>query len=77
LPEHEGTNGVRVTNQAIYDKLVALEQRVASVDQSMTEVVKPTLNEQRLRLDRLEMRVYAILAGLIAAAIGAKGAGLI
>lgn len=77
---HEPINGVRVTNAEIYQLLRAVEKKVDSVEQSVTETIKPQLKDQGDRIDSLEFRVFAILAGLSAAvitALGAKGAGLI
>lgn len=71
------SNGVRVTNSAIYEKLLTVEREVHSVKQTQSEVITPTLNRHQLRIDRLELRIYAILAGVIAAAAGAKGLGLL
>ena len=54
-----------------------MEREVHSVKQTQSEVITPTLNRHQVRIDRLELRIYAILAGLIAAAAGAKGLGLL
>lgn len=70
-------NGVRITNQAIYDLVLELKGDVKSVKQTMNEVVLPEQTTTRMRLDRLEMRVYAITAGLLAAAGIGKGIGLL
>ena len=91
------TNGVKITNRDIYEILVDVRGRVGGVEQTMRQVVEPTLSKHEERLnaiarekaDRemvtevkgrtsiLEMRVYAIIGGLVAALFGAKGLGLL
>jgi hypothetical protein len=73
----EHTNGVRVTNQQIYDKLVDVDKRLAGIEVTVEKVIVPTQTSQGLRIDRLELRVYAITAGLLAAAGIGKGIGLL
>jgi hypothetical protein len=74
---HEPSNGVRVSNQDIYQTLLAVQREVHSVKQTQSEVITPTLSDHSRRLDSLELRMYAIIAGLVAALAGAKGIGLI
>lgn len=80
MTEDTHLNGVRVTNGDIYNKLLQVERDVNGVSQRVDEVVLPAQTKMSERMDRVELRVYAILAGLAAAAItaiGAKGIGLI
>lgn len=92
-----GTNGVRVTTADIYSLLTETNRRVMSVEQTVRETLRPSLDrheerlnalaqakadreavaEQRGRIATLEMRVYAIIGGLVAALFGAKGLGLL
>ena len=75
---HESTtNGVRVSNQAIYDMLLDVRGEVKSVKQTMAEVITPQLTEQKRRIDTIEIRVYAIPVGLLTAAVAAKAIGLL
>jgi hypothetical protein len=89
--------GVRVTNRDIYDLLLAVNARVAAVEQTVRESVVPTMERHRVHLaeldrikadaatvalhttkiERIEMRVYAIVSGLVAAIFGAKGIGIL
>ena len=97
MPEEPPVNGVRVTTGDIYTLLLETNRRVGSVEQSLRETLRPTIDrhEERLNaMDRakadkeqvldlrgrtatLEMRVYAIIGGLVAALFGAKGLGLL
>lgn len=97
MPDHEATNGVRVTTAQIYNLLQETNGRVTSVQQTVTEVLKPKLDRHDAFIDALrenkadrkelaetdgrlatvEMRVYAILAGLIAALGGLKLTGIV
>lgn len=90
-------NGVRVTNADIYALLLETNRRVGSVEQTIRETLRPSIDrheerlnsmdrakadrelvaEQRGRIATLEMRVYAIIGGLIAALFGAKGLGIL
>lgn len=70
-------NGVRISNQQIYDKLVNVEVDVRSVKQTQSEVITPTLNAHETRMDRLELRLYTLFAGLLTAVILSKGLGLL
>ena len=92
----DSTNGVRVTNAEIYRLLLDTNSRVASVEQSVRDVLKPGLDDARARItsletnkadqaivvktegrvEKIEMRVYALLAGLIAAFLGANQLGV-
>ena len=89
----EPANGVRVTNAEIYRLLLEANGRVSSVQQTMEQVVLPTLTNHAAALDRkaekdalsatdgrvqaIQMRVYAITSGLVAAVLGAKGLGIL
>ena len=91
--ETNSGNGVRITNREIYDLLVRVDSRVGRVEQNLEKVVEPTLtrHDEALkhkaektdvaavsgRTEKLEMRVYAVLAGLIAAVLGLNGMGVI
>lgn len=90
-------HGVRITNQDIYNLLLETNRRVSSVEQTVRETLRPSIDrhqerldaldrvkadrdaviEQRGRVATLEMRVYAIIGGLVAALFGAKGLGLL
>lgn len=90
--DNESTIGVRVSNAEIYRLLLDTNHRVGSVEQTIREVVLPDMVDQRealkskaekealegvaTRVSALEIRVYSILAGLIAALIGAKELGI-
>lgn len=73
----EHTNGVRVTNAEIYKLLLEVNGRARSVQQTVEQVVLPRLDVNEKNIDRLELRLYAITSGLIAAALGANQLGLI
>lgn len=97
MTEAGGTNGVRVTNKDIYELLLGVNSRVASVEQTVRESIVPTIERHRVmlaqierekadaalvqqhatKIERVEMRVYAIVSGLIAAIFGAKGLGIL
>lgn len=97
MPDEPQVNGVRVTNAEIYQLLMSVDRRVGSVEQSIKETLRPSidrheerisaldrekadrelLSEQRGQIRVLEMRVYAIIGGLVAALFGAKGLGLL
>lgn len=86
-------NGVRVSNARIYELLLETREAVRNVSQTVAESVAPrlTAHDEQLRhkadsvavaklsdrIDRLELRIYAIMSGLIAALLGAYGMGLI
>lgn len=94
---HPGEGGVRVTNADIYRLLLDTNGRVASVEQTVRETLRPGLDRALARIESLEknkadkeavtdirgrtaaleMRVYAIVSGLIAALFGAKGLGIL
>lgn len=69
--------GVRISLDTIYQEVRGLHADVKSVKQTVEEVLKPELNDLRTRTASLELRVYAILAGLIAAYGAGKGLGLL
>lgn len=91
------SNGVRVSNADIYQLLLQTNREVALAQQTIREMILPTivrhegdidilgrdkadgsrLTEAQARLDRLEIRVYGIMAGLVAAMLGASRIGLI
>ena len=91
--EDSVTNGVRITNREIYDLLVRVDGRVAHVESAMKENIRPrlsavetaltskadkeTVQEARGRIATLEMRVYAIISGLVAAVLGLNAFGVI
>lgn len=93
MAEETNGSSVRITTREIYDLLVRVDARVGRVEQSMEKVVEPTLSkhEEALkhkaeaaalatlagRTERLEMRVYAVLAGLLAAVLGLNQLGVI
>ena len=97
MPDEPQVNGVRVTNADIYQLLLETNRRVGSVEQTVRESLRPSIDrheeriaaldrekadrellaEQRGKIATLEMRVYAIIGGLVAALFGAKGLGLL
>lgn len=93
MTEHHPEGGVRVTNAEIYRLLLEANGRVSSVQQTMEQVVMPSLRshseaidrkadkatvaEQGAELSRVRMQVYAITSGLVAAALGANQLGLL
>lgn len=93
MADGESTNGVRITNREIYDLLVKVDNRAARLEQNIEKVVEPTLarHDEALkhkadkdavekiagRTEKLEMRVYAVLAGMVAGVMGLNGLGVI
>lgn len=80
MPDEHITNGVRITNSDIYSKLVAVERDVLSVKQTQEQVILPKLTEHKDRLDKLDFRVYGVVAGLagtVSALIVGRATGLI
>lgn len=97
IEQESNANGVRVTNAEIYRLLLDTNARIAAVDQTVREVLKPGLDEAKMlaerlaaekasasdlaraqtRLERIELRMYAIVSGLVAAVVGGKGLGLL
>jgi hypothetical protein len=93
VSEHDATNGVRVASAEIYRLLLEANGRVSSVQQTIEQVVMPTLKrhaavldtkaeksvveDHEKELERMKVQVWAISAGLIAAGIGAKGLGFL
>lgn len=95
--QESNANGVRVTNAEIYRLLLDTNARVASVDQTVRDVLKPGLEsalekarrldqekadaadlaKAQTRLERIELRMYAIVSGLVAAVVGGKGLGIL
>lgn len=97
MTEDAHSGGVRITNKDIYDLLLGVNTRVGSVEQTIRDLVRPSLDrhDERIhalerekadmaalvktdgRLEKVEMRVYAILSGLLAAIGAAKGLGIL
>jgi hypothetical protein len=86
-------NGVRITNREIYDLLVRVDTRAGRVEQTIKQVIEPTLTKHEMalqakadraeldrvltRTEKLELRMYGILAGLITGLIGLSQLGVI
>lgn len=93
MTDGDASNGVRVTNAEIYRLQLETNGRVTSVQQTIREVVLPRLETHETRINSkadgealkatnarvatLELRLYAIGAGLVAAVIGGKGLGIL
>lgn len=87
----------RVTLAEIYRLLIDTNYRVASVDQTVRDVLKPGLEAQQQtvaqlakekadaaalvalqrRVEKVELRMYAVVSGIIAAFVGGKGFGIL
>jgi hypothetical protein len=61
----------------IWRELRDVRDDVRAVKQSVEESIKPALADTRSRVASLELRVYAILAGMVAAFGAGKSLGLL
>lgn len=89
----EPTVGVTVTLKDIYQLQLETHARVGRIESAMDEYVRPTLRRHeaqlltkassaavdanRSRIASLEVRLYGIVAGLVAALIGANSLGIV
>ena len=70
--DNETPTFVRITNREIFDKIVTLEKIVQGMDERMNTVLKENSN-LHTRVRALELKVYTILAGLVASLTAAGG----
>jgi len=68
--EGNNGNGIRITNREVYDLVVELKDDVGDMARMVDQVVREN-KDLKKRLVGLEVKVYALLAGLIAAVAGA------
>jgi len=61
-------NGVRITNREVYDVVIQLRDRVASLENRLDNVLSENV-ETRKRTRGLELKFYGILAGLVGAVV--------
>lgn len=64
----EGNDFVRITNREIYDGLTGVERAVEALRSDMSSVLTENV-ELRKRVRGLELKFYAILAGLLGAVV--------
>ena len=75
--EQSYRGGVTINLADVWRELRVVRDDVRGVKQSVEESIKPQLAEQRVRITSLEIRLYAITAGLIAAFAAGKGFGVL
>lgn len=62
---------VRISNREVYDKLSQLERTVQSMDERMNAILNENVSLGK-RVRALELKVYAVLAG-VGSALSAAG----
>lgn len=68
--EANGDAFVRITNREIYDAIVNLRDRMASIERNLESIIggpnQPgELGELRKRVRALELRTYAVISGIV------------
>jgi len=66
MPDEREEGGVRVSNRAIYEMLMALRFEVADLKKDL-QVFQDKQRENTKRIRALELRFYGIMAGGVAA----------
>lgn len=73
MAEDNGSSFIRITNREIYDALVDVRKEVIRVERNVDKLearIDDVLGENvdlRKRIRALELRVYAVISGLITA----------
>ena len=65
----------QTVREVIHPELRALANRVASLERDKAD--RQAVDETRKGLDKIEVRLYAMMVGIVIAALGAKGLGIL